>query len=52
MNNYLNKKTILILGASGRVGSDLVNYLSIKNKVVAVYRRKKIQILKKIKILF
>ena len=37
----LNKKTILILGASGRVGSDLANYLSIKNKVVAVYRRKK-----------
>ena len=43
--------SILVTGASGVVGKDLINLLSTKYFVIATYRSKKNHILKKIKIL-
>ena len=35
--------SFLIIGANGLIGSDLVRILSNKNKVIAVYRKTKIE---------
>ena len=43
----LDKKTILILGGSGFIGTNLGRYLSKKNKIIIVTKNNKIRIHKK-----